>query len=89
MRTLKTLVWAVVFLGLFLAVLVGRVFIIPRVTGIPSIEGSYEAMAHMFVGFALLLPAYQWCYSLEINWYWLAIGVLLSLWELGWFLAQR
>jgi hypothetical protein len=41
------------------AIALGRVFITPRLTNIPSIEGGYEALAHLLVGFMILVPFYD------------------------------
>ena len=68
-----------------IAVLLGRVFIIPRLS-VPTIEGSYEAFAHMLVGFLVMLPLYE---SSPRATRWAKVGWVLALWELGWFIAQK
>jgi hypothetical protein len=74
-----------------LAVLIaaGRTVITPRLTHIPSIEGSYEAAAHLVVGFLILVPAYDWHQKIGPSRLYGALGLALALWELGWFLAQK
>ena len=68
---------------------VGRVFITPRLTNIPSIEGSYESAAHLVVGFLILVPFYDRAQKLGPSRLYGCIGWALALWELGWFLAQK
>jgi hypothetical protein len=38
---------------------VERFFVTPRLTNIPSVEGTYEALAHMLVGFLILVSFYD------------------------------
>jgi len=71
------------------AIAVGRIFIAPRLTGIPSIEGSYEAVAHIVVGFLIIVPFYDRKQQLGPSHLYGCIGWALALWELGWFLAQK
>lgn len=71
------------------AVAVGRVVIAPRLTGIPSAEGSYEAVAHLVDGFLICLPFYDWRQKLGPSRLYGCLGGALALWELGWFLTQR
>lgn len=80
----KNVIWAI-----FLALMLGRVFITPRLTGIPSVEGSYEALAHLVDGALLAAPLYDWRQKLGPSHVYGVLGCVLALWELGWFLAQR
>jgi hypothetical protein len=70
------------------AIALGRIFITPRLTGIPSVEGSYEAIAHIVVGFLIFVPFYDWKQQLGPTRLYGCIGWVLAFWELGWFLAQ-
>lgn len=71
------------------AIALGRIFIAPRLIGIPSIEGGYEAIAHLAVGFMILVPWYDRHDRLGPARLFGRIGWALALWELGWFLAQK
>lgn len=71
------------------AIAVGRIFIVPRLTGIPSIEGSYEAVAHIIVGFLIIVPFYDRQEKVGPSTAYGIIGWALALWELGWFLVQK
>ena len=68
---------------------IGRVLITPRLTNIPTPEGLYEAFTHLFVGFLLIVPAYDWKQQLGPSRMCGLIGLALSLWELAWFLLQK
>lgn len=72
---------------LAVATAVGRVFIVPRLTHIPSPELSYEAFAHLFVGGLIGVSWYDWD-SARATLYG-RIGWALAAWELGWFVAQK
>jgi hypothetical protein len=66
-----------------------RIFITPRLANIPTIEGTYEALAHLFVGFLILVRFYdpdEFCAPSKL-YFW--IGLALALWEAGWFLVQK
>jgi hypothetical protein len=78
-----------IIFALAAAVALGRVFITPRLTAIPSAEGSYEAVAHLFVGFLILVPFYDPKQLLGPSKLYGYIGWLLGLWELGWFVMQK
>lgn len=76
---------------IFLAslVILGRLFITPRLD-LPTFEGSYEAFAHLFVGylFGVAFFYYKFDKKLKNNpplW----IGVILSVFELLMFLYQK
>jgi hypothetical protein len=69
-----------------------RVFIEPRLTNIPTFEGTYEALVHMFVGFLIILPIYEHFRYIggssearALGW----IGWGLALWEGLWFGIQK
>jgi hypothetical protein len=79
----------VLIIVLVLAFAVGRAFIKPRLTNIPSPEMSYEAFAHLFVGFLILVRYYDPQQTLGPTHLYSWLGWGLSLWELGWFLAQK
>lgn len=74
---------------LSLAVAIGRMFIVPRLTNIPSTEGAYEALAHLFVGFLIIVPLYDPKESIGPSRLYALIGWILAFWEAGWFFAQR
>lgn len=71
------------------ATVVGRVYITPRLVHIPTWEGTYEALTHLFVGFLILVPFYdrrQWAGpAKQLG----TLGWALATWELVCFLAQR
>ena len=71
------------------AIALGRIFITPHLTGVPSAEGSYEAAAHLVDGFSIFLPVYDWHQKLGPSRFYGCLGGALALWELGWFLVQR
>jgi hypothetical protein len=71
------------------ATLLGRVFIVPRLTHIPTVEGTYEALAHMLVGFLVLAPFYDRRQQLGPSKLYGWIGWGLAFWELGFFLVQK
>ena len=75
--------------SLALAVALGRIFIAPRLTSVPSIEGSYEAFAHCVVGFLILVPWYDRRQEIGPAKLYGYVGWALAFWELGWFLAQK
>jgi hypothetical protein len=62
----------------------GRAFIVPRLTHIPSPEMSYEAFAHLLCGGLIGVHLYDRSQKIY-GW----LGWSLALWELGWFLAQK
>lgn len=70
-------------------IFIGRIFIQPRLVNIPTVTGSYEAIAHMVVGFMLFAPWYDPKEVLGPSWTYFVIGWIISFWELGWFLIQR
>jgi hypothetical protein len=76
---------------LFVAALtaVGRIFITPRLTNIPTATGTYEAFAHMLVGFLLLVYFYDRDQRLGPSKLYAWLGLGLGLWEAGWFLVQK
>ena len=69
--------------------LVGRVLITPRLTNIPSVEGTYEALVHLFVGFLIIVPFYDRAQRLGPAKLYGWIGWGLGFWELGWFVVQK
>lgn len=71
------------------AVAVGRIFITPRLVNIPTAEGSYEALAHMLVGFLILVSLYDRQGTIGPSKLLGRVGWALALWEAGWFLAQK
>lgn len=71
---------------LALAVLIGRMFITPRLTGIPSAEGTYETIAHLVVGFLIFVPFYESSERARMfGW----MGWFIAIWEGGWFAVQK
>ncbi len=66
-----------------------RAFITPRLTHIPTLEGLYETTAHLFVGFLILIPAYDWRQKLGPSRAYGLLGLALTTWEALWFFAQR
>lgn len=66
-----------------------RVCITPRLINIPTFEGTYEAFAHLFVGFLILIPFYDCKDALgpasAFGW----LGWILALWEAFWFILQK
>jgi hypothetical protein len=71
-----------------IALAVDRMLITPRLA-VPTWEGSFEALSHLFVGFLLLIPFYDREETLGPSKLYGWIGLALSLWELGWFIAQK
>lgn len=69
---------------LAVAVAVGRIFITPRLTHIPSPEMTYEALAHLICGGLIAIHLYD--RSQKLCGY---LGWGIALWELGWFVAQK
>jgi hypothetical protein len=67
----------------------GRVFITPRLTNIPTVEGTYETLAHLLVGFLIIVPFYDRQQNLGPSRLYGWIGWSLATWELGWFLVQK
>lgn len=63
---------------------VGRLFITPRLTHIPSAEMSYEAFAHLFCGGLIGVHLYDRTQKLYGY-----MGWGLAFWELGCFLIQK
>jgi hypothetical protein len=76
-----------IIFALAAAVAVGRIFITPRLTNIPSTEMSYEAFAHLFVGGLIGISWYNW-HDEEATLYG-RIGWGLAFWELGCFIVQK
>ncbi len=76
-------------LAIVLAILtaLARVFVAPRLTNIPTFEGSYEALAHMLVGFLIIVPFYDRRAFDARTFGWLGWG--LALWEAAWFLGEK
>lgn len=66
-----------------------RVVIVPRLTSIPTWEGSYEALAHILVGFLIIVPLYDPKNVLGPSRFYGWIGWGLAFWEAGWFAWQR
>lgn len=78
-------------LTLFFAALfaLGRIFITPRLTNIPTVTGTYEALAHLFVGFLILVPFYDSKEQLGPSKLYGWIGWGLAIWEGVWFAVQK
>jgi hypothetical protein len=74
---------------LFAAAVLGRIWITPRLTSIPTVEGTYEAIAHMLVGFLLLVRFYDPKEEVGPSRACWRLGWLLTAWEAGWFLFQK
>jgi hypothetical protein len=66
-----------------IAIGAGRFGITPRLE-LPTAEGSYEAVAHMFVGGLFGAWAVK-----PTKWLWLAMAVAISLVELAMFIIQK
>jgi len=77
--------WIVFSLTALIAI--GRIFITPRLTHIPSPEMSYEAFAHLFVGGLIGISWYDWDDKLATLYG--RIGWGLAVWELVWFIVQK
>lgn len=76
---------------IFLTVLVilGRLLIEPRLD-LPTFEGSYEAFAHLFVGYLFGVAFFYYKFDRRLkNNFQLWIGVILSVFELIMFLYQK
>jgi hypothetical protein len=71
------------------AIAVGRIFIAPRLVNIPSAEGSYEAFAHILVGFLIIVPFYDRKAALGPSKLFGWIGWGLAIWEGVWFAVQK
>ena len=69
--------------------LLGRAWITPRLTGVPTIEGTYEAIVHLFVGFLILVPFYDRKQAIGPAKLYGWIGWGLAFWEAAWFLVQK
>ena len=82
--TMKTLI----ITGAILTAL-GRIVIVPRLTNIPTTEGTFEALAHLFVGFLILVPFYDRKQELGPSRLYGWLGWILAFWELGWFVFQK
>lgn len=78
-----------ILLALAFVIAIGRIFIEPRLTSIPSIEGEYEAFSHLLVGFLILVPWYDRQQQLGPSKLYGYVGWSLAIWELGWFLVQK
>lgn len=74
----------VLVITLALAVAVGRLFITPRLTHIPSPEMSYEAFAHLFCGGLIGIHLYDRSQKLYGF-----LGWGIAIWELAMFLLQK
>lgn len=74
---------------LALLTLIGRVLITPRLSSVPSWEGSYEAFAHGLSIGLILIGAYDWYSQLgpARKYFWL--GWALGIYELIYFLIQK
>lgn len=73
---------------LSLLCLLGRVFITPRLA-LPTIEGTYEALAHLLVGFLIIVRFYDPTEIIGPTRIYGWIGWGLTAWEAGWFLVQK
>ena len=67
-----------------LSIAVGRAFITPRLSHIPSPEMSYEAFAHLICGGLIGVHLYD--RSQRLYGY---LGYGLAIWELVWFVIQK
>lgn len=72
-----------------LIVLLGRLWITPRLTTVPSAEGIYEATAHLFVGFLIAAPFYDKKQQLGPSHLYGVLGWALTAWEALWFFVQK
>ncbi len=70
-------------------VLLGRIFITPRIAGVPSVEGTYEALSHLLVGFLILVPFYDREEILGPSKLYGWVGWGLAIWEGIWFAVQK
>lgn len=78
-----------VIIAASIATAVGRIFIAPRLTNIPTLTGTYEAFAHMFVGFLILVSFYDRKQLLGPSKLYGWLGWSLGLWEAAWFAVQK
>lgn len=74
----------ILVLAAVLAVAIGRAFIVPRLTQIPTPEMSYEAFAHLLCGGLIAIHLHDRTQRLYGY-----LGWGLALWELTWFVAQK
>ena len=72
-----------------LAFVIGRLFITPRLATVPSVEGAYEAAAHIFVGFLVLVALYDRRQVLGPSRLYGLIGLAITAWEGALFFIQR
>jgi hypothetical protein len=78
--------WTVIIIAL--AIAIGRIFITPRLNLLTS-EGTYEAFAHLFVGFLVIVPFYDSKQTLGPSKLYGWIGWALAFFELGYWLVQK
>lgn len=79
----------IILISFAVAAALGRVVITPRLVNIPTIEGTFEALAHLLVGFLILVPFYDGKQSAGPSKTYGWIGWGLAFWEAGWFAFQK
>lgn len=72
---------------LVLIVMIGRLTINPRTEGIPTWDLSYEAFAHIFVGFLIGAACSGWLVGQRAFYGWMAF--LITIWEVIIFVIQK
>lgn len=70
---------------LCLVVAAGRIFISSHLDS-PALVGSYGALSHMVIGFLLLVPFYDRKEEVGQSILYGIFGLLLSFWEITWYL---
>jgi hypothetical protein len=83
MKSKSLILWAAILFAL------GRIFITPRLTNIPTVTGTYESLAHLFVGFLILVPFYDRKEELGPSKLYGWIGWGLASGEAVWFAVQK
>jgi hypothetical protein len=73
----------IIIYAISISIGIGRFFITPRLN-LPTVEGSYEAFSHLFVGG--LFGAWL---AKRTEWRWLVAALALSVFELAAFLIQK
>jgi hypothetical protein len=68
---------------------VGRLLITPRLASVPSIEGAYEALAHLFVGALIGICLYDWRERLGHARLYGLMAILLTVLEAVMFVIQK
>lgn len=78
-----------IFLLLAFLIVLGRIFITPRLTNIPTFEGTYETLAHMISGGFIFIGVYDWHSELGPSRFYFWLGIMLGVYELMFFVVQK